>query len=264
MPAKKRTQHKPWKRGLLKLSGEALGGKNGQGIDHKTIQWIARDIQTIIQANHQLAVVIGAGNILRGQIAQNSGMNRVTADHAGMLATLINALALHSALESINVKSVVLSAFPAGNFVQTYNQQNANTALNNKYVTILAGGTGNPFFSTDSAATLRAAELNCDIIFKATKVNGVYNQDPVKYPNATRFLTLNYEDALIQNLNVMDRTAIAMLSESHIPLIVFKLSGPNSIPNAANQKGNFTLLDANLKTKTEPQKSQKPQKKAKI
>ncbi|MDA7984359.1 MAG: uridine monophosphate kinase [Alphaproteobacteria bacterium] len=241
-----------WRRGLLKLSGELLAGDKKQGLDPHALRWIADDIKTVARAKRQLAVVTGAGNILRGRAAASVGLERSLADGAGMLGTVINALALHGALSTAGVRSLVLSAFPVGNFVAPYGAARARAALDAGDVVLLAGGTGNPYFSTDSAATLRAAELDCDLLLKATKVDGVYDRDPEKHADAARFLSIDYEDALARGLEVMDRTALAMLAESRIPLVVFALSGPRSLRTAADGAGDFTLLKAGIKTRMAP------------
>lgn len=212
-----------YKRILLKLSGEALMGQGSHGIDPRVIQRLAQEIHTVVRSGVQLGLVIGGGNILRGAGLASQGMNRVSGDHMGMLATVINALAMQDALEKAGTPCRVMSALTMNQVCESYTARGAIGHLQHGRVVIFAAGTGNPFFTTDSAASLRAIEIGADIMLKATKVDGVYSADPVTHPDATLYHRISYADALAQKLGVMDATALVLCSEHDMPLRVFNV-----------------------------------------
>ncbi len=212
-----------YKRILLKLSGEALMGGGDYGIDPAVIRRIAGEIREVVARNIQVALVIGGGNIFRGAGLARAGMDRVTADHMGMLATVMNSLAMQDALESLGIYARVMSALSINDVCEDYIRRRAIRHLEKGRVVIFGAGTGNPFFTTDTAASLRAIEIGADILLKATKVNGVYTDDPVTNPQATRYTSLTYDKVLTDKLNVMDATAIVMCRDNNLPLRVFNL-----------------------------------------
>jgi uridylate kinase len=209
---------------LVKLSGEALMGSGDYGIEPAVIKRIAGELQAIREMDVQVAVVIGGGNIFRGAGLARAGMDRVAADHMGMLATVMNALAMQDALESLGMHARVMSAIRINEVCEDYIRRRAMRHLEKGRIAIFAAGTGNPFFTTDTAAALRAIEINADILLKATKVNGVYSDDPARNPNATRYTSLTFDKVLNEKLNVMDATAIVMCRDNHLPLRVFNLN----------------------------------------
>lgn len=215
---------KKYKRVLIKLSGEALMGKQGYGIEPDVINRIAEEIKTIFQHNIQIALVVGGGNIFRGLAASAKGMDRTTGDFVGMLATIMNALTLQDALERHSVDTRIQTAIEMKEVAEPFIRRRAIRHLEKGRVVVFAGGTGNPFFSTDTAAALRAAEINAEVILKATKVDGVYDCDPVSNPNAKKYDSIDYRDVLAQRLKVMDSTAISLAMENNIPIIVFNLN----------------------------------------
>ncbi len=212
-----------YKRILLKLSGEALMGQGSHGIDPKVMQRLAGEIHDVVAGGLQLGLVIGGGNILRGASLAAQGMNRVSGDHMGMLATVINALAMQDSLRQAGTSCHVMSALTMNDVCEPYTQRDAIRYLEQGHVVIFAAGTGNPYFTTDTAASLRAIEIGADIMLKATKVDGVYSADPVKHPDATLYERISYEDALAQKLGVMDATALVLCSEQGMPLRVFNV-----------------------------------------
>ena len=212
-----------YQRILLKLSGEALMGEYDYGIDPKVLARIATEIAHVNHLGVQVAIVIGGGNIFRGAGLAQGGMDRVTADHMGMLATVMNSLALQDALEGMNVYCRVMSAVKINQVCEDYIRRRAIRHLEKGRVVVFAAGTGNPYFTTDSAASLRASEINADIMLKATKVDGVYDDDPYKNPNAKMYETINYDDAINKKLAVMDATALVLCRDNDIPLRVFNL-----------------------------------------
>ncbi|HKD53738.1 MAG TPA: UMP kinase [Steroidobacteraceae bacterium] len=214
---------------LVKLSGEALMGDVDYGIDPAVIKRIASELNDIVQMGVQLAVVIGGGNIFRGAGLARAGMDRVAADHMGMLATVMNALAMQDALESLGLHARVMSAIRINEVCEDYIRRRAVRHLEKGRVAIFAAGTGNPFFTTDTAAALRAIEINADVLLKATKVNGVYSDDPVRNPNAVRYSRLTFDKVLSDRLNVMDATAVVMCRDNHLPLKVFNLNNPGDL-----------------------------------
>lgn len=213
-----------YKRILLKLSGEALGNpQTGHGIDPDAVNAVASQIVAVAASGVRTAVVVGGGNILRGAEFSRIGANRASADHMGMLGTLINGLALSDAIERVGGTSRVLSAFEVRSVAEPFVRRRALGHLNEGHIVILAGGTGNPFFTTDTAAALRATELGCEVLLKATKVDGVYDKDPALHKDAVRFEDLTYMDVLKRGLRVMDGTAITLCMENRLPVVVFDL-----------------------------------------
>jgi uridylate kinase len=222
----------PYRRVLLKLSGEALMGSQGYGIDPAIVQSIASDVADVVAAGTQLAIVVGGGNIFRGLKGSAAGMDRATADYVGMLATVMNAITLQDGLERAGVPTRVQSAISMQEVAEPYIRRRAIRHLEKGRVVIFAAGCGNPFFTTDTTAALRAAEINADVVFKATKVDGVYNKDPAIHPDATRYETLTFMDVLSAELEVMDGTAIALCKDNSIPIVVFDLFGRGNISRA--------------------------------
>ena len=212
---------------LLKLSGEALMGDDSYGIKLSVVDRIAMDIKNLSKKKIDICIVIGGGNIFRGLAASADGMDRAQADYMGMLATVLNSLALQNALEKINVDTRVMSALPIQSICETYIRRRAIRHMEKGRIVICAAGTGNPYFSTDTAAALRAAELTCDVIYKATQVDGIYNKDPKKFKNAKKYEKITYKKYLNDNLKVMDSSAISVAKDNNIPIIVFSISEKN-------------------------------------
>ncbi len=231
-----------YKRILLKLSGEGLMGKQAFGIDEDVLNNTVESIQKVRKEKIELCIVIGGGNFYRGVNNKNKSITRSVADQAGMLATIINALFLKGALEKEGVKAEILSGLNAPQVVEPYSYRKAKELLNNGYVLIFAGGTGNPYFTTDTGATLRALETECDALFKATQVDGVYDSDPKKNPKAKRFDNISYDEVIAKELKVMDMTAISMARENKLPIVVFKQEKNSSLIDAINGKGNYTTI----------------------
>jgi uridylate kinase len=237
------TKREPvFQRILLKLSGEALMGDQGHGIAPAVVQRIAGDIQRVQALGVEIAIVVGGGNIWRGQMAAHGGMDRATADYMGMLATVINALALQDALEQIELITRVQTGIEMPSIAEPFIRRRATRHLEKGRVVILAAGTGNPYFTTDTAAALRGVELNCQVLLKATKVDGVYDTDPLGNPNARRFTTLNYMQALNMGVQVMDSTAISLCKDNHLPIIVFNLNEPGNIEAIVTGEHRGTLV----------------------
>lgn len=237
MPANK------YRRILLKLSGEALQGKQGSGIDFSMVDTVAGEIVDVVRQGAQVGVVIGAGNFWRGQEAAKVGMDRSMADYAGMLATLINCLSLQDVLEKKGLDTRVQSALDIREVAEPYIQRKAIHHLDEGRVVIFAAGTGNPYFTTDTAAALRAVEIHADVFLKATKVDGIYDRDPVRYPDAVRYAKISYTDVLSRDLKVMDATAIAICRENRLPVIVFNLLEPGTIQQVVNGKTVGTIVE---------------------
>lgn len=214
---------------LLKLSGEALMGKLSFGIDPEVLDRMALNISELISAGVEVGVVIGGGNLFRGKQLSEAGLGRVTGDHMGMLATVMNALAMRDALERIDLPARIMSAIPMLGVVDPYHRRKAMTHLRTGHVVIFAAGTGNPFFTTDTAACLRAVEVGADVMLKATKVDGVYSADPVKDKSAERYDALTYDEVLAKTLQVMDLTAICLCRDHHLPLIVFDMGEKDAL-----------------------------------
>jgi uridylate kinase len=218
-----------YKRILLKLSGEALMGEQGFGIEAKMLKHYAIQIKEIIDIGAEVAVVIGGGNIFRGLSAESSGIERVQGDYMGMLATVINGMAVQSALESEGLYTRLISAIEMRQIAEPYIRRRAIRHLEKKRVVIFSAGTGNPYFTTDSAAALRASEINADVILKGTKVDGIYTADPKKDNNATKFDTISFQEVISKNLNVMDMTAFTMCQEQNMPIIVFDINDATNL-----------------------------------
>jgi uridylate kinase len=212
-----------YKRILLKVSGEALAGDNSFGIEPPFLQAVAKQIADVARTGVQIGIVVGGGNIFRGMAGAADGTDRVTADLMGMLGTMINALALSNAISRQGVKSKVFSAATMPSVADTFTAREAKSALDEGYVVVCGGGTGNPFFTTDTAATLRAIELECDVVLKGTKVDGVYSDDPNKNPDAVRYDTVSYDEVIGKNLKVMDTAAFALARDNLLPIIVYAL-----------------------------------------
>lgn len=231
-----------YKRILLKLSGEALMGDKGFGIDSATVDFIAKEIKKVVEMGAELAIVIGGGNIFRGVEASVKGMERASADYMGMLATVINALALQNALEKNNISTRVQSAIEMRELAESYIRRKAMRHLEKGRIVIFAAGTGNPYFTTDTAAALRAMEIGADIIMKATKVDGVYSADPVKNPLAKKYDSISYIEVLKKGLSVMDSTAISLCMDNNLPIVVFNLKGKDNISKVALGKKIGTMV----------------------
>ena len=231
-----------YKRILLKLSGEALLGSKLHGIDEKIVTFLADEINKVYKKNIQISLVIGGGNIFRGTDAVSVGIERTTADYMGMLGTLINALAIQNALEKNLIPTRVLSSIPVPAVCESYIRRKAINHLENKKVVIFAAGTGNPYFTTDTAAALRASEISANVILKATNVDGVYTSDPKKNKKAQRFKTIKYSDILAKNLKIMDGSAIALARDNNIPIIVFPINKKNAFLNAIFNRGKYTII----------------------
>lgn len=231
-----------YKRVILKLSGEALMGAKGYGIDQKVLYLISKEIKEVFSRGVQLAVVIGGGNIFRGLEASAEGMERTTADYMGMLATVLNAMALQNALENLGVPTRVLSAIEMRELAEPYIRRRAVRHLEKNRVVIFAGGTGNPYFTTDTAAALRAVEIGAEIILKATRVNCVYSSDPLKDPKAKKFPEITYIDVLKKRLKVMDSTAISLCMDNNLPIVVFNLMNKGNIKKVLEGRKVGTLV----------------------
>jgi uridylate kinase len=231
-----------YRRVLLKLSGEALMGDHGYGLDPKVVTRLAGEIKVVHALGVQICLVIGGGNIFRGLAGAAQGMERATADYMGMLATVINSLALQSALERQDVVTRVLSAISMQAVCEPYIRRRAIRHMEKGRVVIFAAGTGNPFFTTDTAAALRASEMECDALLKATKVDGVYSADPNKDRTATRFERLTYLDVLSRDLQVMDAAAISLARENRIPILVFSIHNEGGFADVVTGRGRFTIV----------------------
>ena len=231
-----------YKRIMIKISGEALAGSAKTGIDSSIVKKLADEIKTVSQAGFEIALVIGGGNIFRGGTGEALGVERTTGDHMGMLATVINALAMHSALSNSGVDSCVITSIEMNSIAEPYTIRNAKRSLAEKKVVLMAAGTGNPFFTTDTAACLRAAEIKADLVIKATKVSGVYDKDPEKHSDAVKFDQISFMDVLHKQLKVMDLTAISLCMENNLPIMVFNLFEDNSIMRALKGENVGTII----------------------
>jgi uridylate kinase len=231
-----------YKRVLLKISGEALMGNKQFGHDYETIKRIAEDIKEVKDLGVEVCIVVGGGNIYRGIDASLLGIERAAADYIGMLATVINALALQNIMESGNIYTRVLSAIPMPSICESYIPRKAKRHMEKGRAVIFAGGTGNPFFTTDSAAVLRAVEMNCDLLLKGTQVDGVYDSDPLKNPNAIKYHRITYTDVLKDNLQVMDMAAIALARENKLPIKVFSIKEKGNFVKVLKSEGNYTKI----------------------
>jgi len=232
-----------YQRVLLKVSGEALMGDRDYGLDPETVDRIARDVRQVRQMGVEICLVIGGGNIFRGLSGAASGMERATADYMGMLATVINSLAVQNALEKVDVATRVLSAIPMATVAEPYIRRRAVRHMEKGRVVIFAAGTGNPFFTTDTAAALRASEMGCQVLLKGTKVDGVYDADPVRNPQAKRYDRLSYRDVLTEDLGVMDHAAISLARENSIPILVFSIYQPGAFAEVLCGRGRFTIVE---------------------
>lgn len=236
------TVERGWRRVVVKLSGEALMGAGSHGLDAGTLETIAADLAEAARKGIETAVVVGGGNFFRGIAGAEKGIERARADSIGMLATVMNALAIEYAIEKQGRPARALSAIPMPSICEPYSRQAALHHLDKGRVVVLAGGTGNPFFTTDTGAALRAAELSCDVILKATQVDGVYSADPKLDPNARRFESLTHDEAIAKNLAIMDTAAFALARENRIPIVVFSIKQPGAICAAIEGRGMATLV----------------------
>jgi uridylate kinase len=230
------------KRVLFKISGEALMGGKSFGHDYDTLQAIAADVKEVYDLGIQVCIVVGGGNIYRGADAANLGIERATADYMGMLATVINSLALQNALEKIDIYTRVQSAIPMTSICEPFIRRRAKRHMQKGRVVIFAAGIGSPFFTTDTAAVLRAIELNCDYLFKGTNVDGVYSADPKSDNNAIKFQTVSYAEVLQKNLKIMDMAAIAVARENNLPIKVFSIKEPGNLARVLRNEAAFTLI----------------------
>lgn len=232
----------PYKRVMLKMSGEVLMGTKEFGLDSDTVKRVAQDIKDVVALGVEVCVVVGAGNIFRGVSGAADGMDRTTADYMGMLGIVINALALQNALENMNVDTRVQSAIRMDAICEPYIRRRAMRHMSKGRVVIFAAGTGNPYFTTDTGAALRASEMDCDAIFKGTKVDGVYSADPQKFPDAERYERISYIDVLTRDLRVMDATAISLARENNIPIVIFSVREKGNFAQVVQSKGRYTVV----------------------
>lgn len=231
-----------FKRVLLKISGEALMGDQGFGLHPPTVERIAAEVKTVHDLGAEICMVIGGGNIFRGLQGSAQGMERTTADYMGMLATVMNALAMQSSLEAQGIHTRVVSAIPMDQVCEPYIRRRAVRHLEKKRVVIFAAGTGNPYFTTDTAATLRASEMACEAIFKGTQVDGIYDKDPKQHKDAVRYTSVTYDEVLQKRLKVMDASAIALARDNNLPIIVFSLDEPGGFKGILSGNGTYTKV----------------------
>lgn len=236
------TEKTSYNRVMLKISGEALMGDTAYGLNPPTVQRIAREVKTVHDMGVEICMVIGGGNIFRGLQGSAQGMERTTADYMGMLATVMNALAMQSAMEDLGIHTRVISAIRMDEVAEPYIRRRAVRHLEKKRVVIFAAGTGNPYFTTDTAATLRANEMACEAIFKGTKVDGVYDKDPAKFKDAVRYDHVSYDEVLQKRLGVMDASAIALARDNNLPIIVFSLDEPGGFQGILAGEGTYTKV----------------------
>ena len=234
----------PYKRILLKVSGEGLMGPSEYGLHRETVQKLARDVKSVVAGGRQVCLVIGGGNIFRGVSGAGSGIDRTTGDYMGMLATVINALAVQAALESEGVPTRVQSAIAMAQVCESYIRRRAVRHMEKGRVVVFAAGTGNPFFTTDTAAALRAVEMNCDALLKATQVDGVYDADPKKVASAKRYDRVSFAKVISDNLTVMDTAAIALARDNNLPIVVFDMHEPDAVDRVLKGEGRFTVVSA--------------------
>ena len=242
MTAQDQTDHTRYRRVLLKVSGEALMGRRDYGLDTDTVAAIAQDIADVVAMRVEVCLVIGGGNLFRGISGAAGGMDRAQADYMGMLATVMNALAMQSALEKRGVATRVQSAIPMSAVCEPYIRRRAERHMEKGRVVIFAAGTGNPFFTTDTAAALRAVEMKCDVLLKGTQVDGVYSADPRKVADAERYAELTYHEVLARDLSVMDAAAISIARENDLPIIVFNIHAPGAFASVMRGEGKFTRI----------------------
>ncbi len=233
---------KPYKRILLKLSGEILAGNRGYGIDPDVLSQICNKIIKIKQAGIEIGIVIGGGNIFRGISAAAKGMDRVAGDYLGMMATIMNSVGLQSGLEELNCDTRVMSALSITQLAEPYIRRRATRHLEKNRIVIMAGGTGNPYFTTDTAAVLRAIEIDADVVIKATKVDGIYSEDPVANPDAIKYPEITFKEVIDKELKVMDMTAVTLCKENKLPIIVFNINEDENIVNLIDNKHIGTLV----------------------
>ena len=231
-----------WKKILLKISGESLMGNNSYGIDTEVVRSFANEIKNVIECGLQISIVVGGGNIYRGISSSNNGMDRTTGDYMGMLATVMNSLAIQNALEQIKVETRVQSALPISAVCEPYIRRRAIRHMEKNRVVIFAAGTGNPYFTTDTAAALRASEMNCKVLVKATLVDGVYSADPKIDKNAKKFERLTYLDVLSKDLKVMDASAISLARENKIPIVVCSIVKNKNLTKVLSGEGSYTII----------------------
>ncbi|HUJ79368.1 MAG TPA: UMP kinase [Nitrospiria bacterium] len=233
----------PYRRVMLKLSGEVLAGPAGQGLDPEVFRTVASEIKEVVDLGVEMALVIGGGNIFRGTTASAMGMERASADYMGMLATILNGMAMQNFLEQLGVVTRLQSAIEMRQLAESYIRRRAIRHLEKKRVVIFAGGTGNPYFSTDTAAALRATEIGAQVILKGTKVDGVFERDPIKFPGVKKYDRLSYHDVIEKNLKVMDATAVTLCMDHHMPIIVFNVKEKGNIRRVVQGEGLGTVVD---------------------
>ena len=245
-PSKAASKTGGYRRVLLKISGEALMGRQDYGLEPQMVEQIARDVKAVRALGVEVCIVVGGGNIFRGLAGAAGGMERASADYMGMLATVINSLAMQNALERLDVPTRVQSAIPMASVAEPYIRRRAVRHMEKGRVVIFGAGTGNPFFTTDTAAALRASEMGCDLLLKGTKVDGVYDADPVREPKAQRFDTLTYHQVLSRDLAVMDHSAISLARENAIPIMVFSIYQEGAFADVVRGRGRFTIITSEV------------------
>tara|TARA_B100000424_G_C22909310_1_gene483739 strand:- start:8 stop:724 length:717 start_codon:yes stop_codon:yes gene_type:complete len=232
-----------FKRVLLKISGESLMGVGSYGIDVSTVDRVAKEISQVCKLGIEICLVIGAGNIFRGLSGAADGMDRASADYMGMLATVMNSLAMQNSLERLGLQTRIQSAISMTEVCETYTRRRAIRHMEKNRIVIFAAGTGNPYFTTDTAAALRASEMDCDAIFKGTKVDGIYDKDPIQNQTAIKFDKITYSEVLAKNLRVLDSSAVSLARENNIPIIVFSINENNGFLNIIQDKGNCSIVE---------------------
>ena len=232
-----------FKRVLLKISGESLMGVGSYGIDVSTVDRVAKEISQVCKLGVEICLVIGAGNIFRGLSGAAAGMDRASADYMGMLATVMNSLAMQNSLERLDFQTRIQSAISMTEVCETYTRRRAIRHMEKNRIVIFAAGTGNPYFTTDTAAALRASEMDCDAIFKGTKVDGIYDKDPIEYNEATKFDKITYSEVLSKNLRVLDSSAVSLARDNNIPIIVFSIKENNGFLNILKGKGSYSVVE---------------------
>ena len=231
------------KRVLLKISGESLMGVDSYGIDVSTVDRVAKEISQVCKLGIEICLVIGAGNIFRGLSGAAAGMDRASADYMGMLATVMNSLAMQNSLERLGFQTRIQSAISMTEVCETYTRRRAIRHMEKNRIVIFAAGTGNPYFTTDTAAALRASEMDCDAIFKGTKVDGIYDKDPIEYKEANKFEKITYSEVLSKNLRVLDSSAVSLARDNNIPIIVFSIKENNGFLNILKDKGSYSVVE---------------------
>ena len=231
------------KRVLLKISGESLMGVDSYGIDVSTVDRVAKEISQVCKLGIEICLVIGAGNIFRGLSGAAAGMDRASADYMGMLATVMNSLAMQNSLERLGFQTRIQSAISMTEVCETYTRRRAIRHMEKNRIVIFAAGTGNPYFTTDTAAALRASEMDCDAIFKGTKVEGIYDKDPIEYKEANKFEKITYSEVLSKNLRVLDSSAVSLARDNNIPIIVFSIKENNGFLNILKGKGSYSVVE---------------------